>query len=237
MLKKTKRSIFHGTLLIEWQRNEKEKIFHELEQINIKDRLISEFTNCVLENIDKERVCSILWHWSWLFKNASMNWDVDFILVLDTPKPEDMHLLRELKQHFKDLGTKDLDITLVYKDNIEKWGIERQNYSTHGSYYNIILANAECFYWKNIFKKHVEDNTEYSQWFLSEVWKYTDRLNRSVNITNNIWYYKKYLKRIILSIWIYKWIITPYKSNYFNEIEMNKVLRFAIKDEELNQYH
>ena len=211
----------------------KEKIFHELEQMNIKDRLISEFTNCVLENIDKERVCSILWHWSWLFKNASMNWDVDFILVLDTPKPEDMHLLRELKQHFKNLGTKDLDITLVYKDNIEKWGIERQNYSTHGSYYNIILANAECFYWKNIFKEHVEDNTEYSQWFLSEVWKYTDRLNRSVNITNNMWYYKKYLKRIILSIWIYKWIITPYKSNYFNEIEMNKVLRFAVKDENL----
>lgn len=211
----------------------KEKVFYELEQMSIKNRIVAEFTNCAFENIDRKRVYGILGHGSWLFKTASMNWDVDFILVLDSPKPEDVYLLRELKQHFKGLGTKDLDITLVYKDNIENWGIQRQNYSTHGSYYNVILANAECFYGKNIFKEYVEDSAKYIQWFLSEVWKYTDRLNRSINITNDVSSYKKYIKRIILSIWIYKWVITPYKSNFFDETEMNKVLNFAIKNEDL----
>lgn len=213
----------------------KEELFSALNQLKMKRFFISEFINQVVNLIPEERITGILGHGSRVFKQQSNHRDLDFILVLDSPSRQDSLVLQNLKQHFHKLWVADLDITLVYKTNIEKGGLEKQGYSTHGSYYNTILAEAECFYGNNIFKEKLQELWNYQQGFSQEIWKYTDRLNRSISTEIDPYFYRKYIKRMLLSLGLSKGIITPHKSNFFSDQDLNKILKILSDDELIEQ--
>lgn len=204
----------------------KNQIFKSLETINERINFTELFTDAVFETKKEEDVFGILSHWSRIF-NYGQPRDFDFILVLNKIQPNDLDTLNNIKNKFLEQWIDNLDITLIYKDKLDIWWFENFNLSTHWNYYSEIIANAKTLYWKNPFtvdsKKKI-DKTDIIQWFRSEVWKYTDRLNREIISNNNPTYFKKYIERIVLSLAIAEWKITPYKSNYVTSKDTIKLL-------------